>query len=157
MSRQLINRRQTLAPCICPEDWVGRVNSLHEPGSRALDSVLTLKWLPAQEIVTAIVENSAQRPFPRNGICGVLVFSRDTEPVGYTHTHTHTQHTHTQLALNILGLCIHRFNQQWIKNIGRKKIPESFKKQNLNLLCADNYLHSIYIVFMTIYITFILY
>ena len=30
--------------------------------------------------------------------------------------------------------------------IFRKKIPESSKKQNLNLLCTCNYLHSIYIV-----------
>ena len=27
-----------------------------------------------------------------------------------------------------------------------KKIPESSKKQNLNLMCAGNYLHSMYIV-----------
>ena len=33
----------------------------------------------------------------------------------------------------------------------RKKIPESFQKQNLNL-SFQNYLHSIYIVFTTIYI-----
>ena len=33
----------------------------------------------------------------------------------------------------------------------RKKIPESFQKQNLNL-SLQNYLHGIYIVFTTIYI-----
>ena len=31
--------------------------------------------------------------------------------------------------------------------IFEKKIPGNFKKQNLNLLHADNYLHSIYTVF----------
>lgn len=35
---------------------------------------------------------------------------------------------------------------------GEKKIPESSKKQNLNLLPVCNYLHNIYIVFTTIYI-----
>ena len=34
----------------------------------------------------------------------------------------------------------------------KKKIPESPKKQNLNLLCAGNYLHSFDTVFTTIYI-----
>ena len=36
----------------------------------------------------------------------------------------------------------------------QKTIPESPKKQNLNLLCAGNYLHSFYTVFATIYIAF---
>ena len=31
-----------------------------------------------------------------------------------------------------------------------KKIPEGPQKQNLNLLCASNYLRSIYIVFTTV-------
>ena len=35
--------------------------------------------------------------------------------------------------------------QPWIKNIW-KKIPESSKKKNFNLLHTDDYLHSIYIV-----------
>ena len=39
----------------------------------------------------------------------------------------------------------------------QKKIPESSKKQNLNLLHASNYLHSIYIVFTTTYLAFTLY
>ena len=38
-----------------------------------------------------------------------------------------------------------------------EKIPESSKKQNLNLLHAGNYLNSIYIVRITIYIAFTLY
>ena len=38
-----------------------------------------------------------------------------------------------------------------------KKIPESSMKQNSNLLYTGNYLHSIYIVFTTIYIAFTLY
>ena len=44
-----------------------------------------------------------------------------------------------------------------LKIFGKKKqktIPESPKKQNLNLLCAGNYLHSFYTVFATIYIAF---
>ena len=57
--------------------------------------------------------------------------------------------------LKLLGeqsaLHIHSFNHLWIENIqGKKKIPESSKKQNLNL-------HSIYIVFTIIYIAFALY
>ena len=132
MSRQLINRRQTLAPCICPEDWVGRVNSLHEPGSRALDSVLTLKWLPAQEIVTAIVENSAQRPFPRNGICGVLVFSRDTEPVGYTHTHTHTHTAYTHTVGSQYPRALHPQIQPTVdQKYWKKKNSRKFQKAKL--------------------------
>ena len=39
-----------------------------------------------------------------------------------------------QLAL-IFELCIHGFNQPRIENIGKNFFPESFKKQNLNLLC----------------------
>ena len=35
-----------------------------------------------------------------------------------------------------------------------EKIPEYFKKQNLNLLQIDNYLHSPFIVFFNIYIAF---
>ena len=38
-----------------------------------------------------------------------------------------------------------------------KKIPECSKKHNLNFLHTDNYLHSIYIVFTTIYIAFTVY
>ena len=63
---------------------------------------------------------------------------------------------HIQSALCISKQYSCGFNQLWIGNIGGKKIPESFKKQNL--IChAGNYLHSSYIVFKTIYIAFILY
>ena len=61
-----------------------------------------------------------------------------------------------QLALHICRFGIPVFNQQQIKNI-RKKISGSSKKQNFNLPHAGNYLHSIYIVFTTIYIAFTLY
>ena len=47
-----------------------------------------------------------------------------------------------QLAIHFHGLCIYRSNQlifHW--TILRNKIPGSFKKQNLNLLCTGNYLH----------------
>ena len=37
------------------------------------------------------------------------------------------------------------------------KIPESFKNQNLNLLCTSNYLHSTYLVFTTIFTALTLY
>ena len=50
-----------------------------------------------------------------------------------------------QLTLHIHGFHIHRFKQRWIENIG-EKIPESSKKQSLNLPLTNNYLHSIYIV-----------
>ena len=42
------------------------------------------------------------------------------------------------------GFPILGFNHNQVKNIKEKNIPESFKKQNLNLPC--NYLYSIYIV-----------
>ena len=37
-----------------------------------------------------------------------------------------------------------------------KKIPESSKKHNLNLMCTGNYLHNIHIVFISVYIAFTL-
>ena len=43
------------------------------------------------------------------------------------------------------------------RKYSEKKITENSKKQNLSLLHAGNYLHGIYIVFSTIYITFTLY
>ena len=47
-----------------------------------------------------------------------------------------------QLATHFHGLCICRSNQLiFHRTILRNKIPESFKKQNLNLLCTGNYLH----------------
>ena len=61
-----------------------------------------------------------------------------------------------QLAFCIHGFCICGFNQPQIENI-KKKIQESSKKQNLNLPCTGNYLHSIYIVFITIHIAFTCY
>ena len=42
------------------------------------------------------------------------------------------------------------------KYLKKKKIPEISQKQNLNLLCTGNYLHSIYIIFITIYTAFTL-
>ena len=41
--------------------------------------------------------------------------------------------------------------------IFRRKIPGSSQKQHLNLPHKGNYLHSIYSVFITIYITLIIY
>ena len=41
------------------------------------------------------------------------------------------------------------------KRLGKTKIPESFKKENLNLPC--NCLHRIYMIFPTIYIIYTLY
>ena len=50
-----------------------------------------------------------------------------------------------KLALHIHGSTApSSANQRW-KNIGGK-IPESSKKQNLNLVHTGNYLHGIYIV-----------
>ena len=54
----------------------------------------------------------------------------------------------------ICGFCIWGWNHPWIENTQKKKNPESSEKQNLNLLCAGNYLHSFYTVFATIYIAF---
>ena len=54
-------------------------------------------------------------------------------------------------VVDIVGLLylqvmlLYRFKQLWIKNI-QKKIPETCKKQHLNLLHASNNFHSIYIV-----------
>ena len=48
------------------------------------------------------------------------------------------EYTGSPQYLKVLHLQIHQ-------NI-QKKIPESSRKQNLNLLHASNYLHSIYIV-----------
>ena len=59
-------------------------------------------------------------------------------------------------AFSVCGFHIHGFNQPWIKKYFFKN-PESSKKPNLNLPHASNYLHSIYIVFTTIYISFTLY
>ena len=59
------------------------------------------------------------------------------------------EYTGSPQYLKVLHLQMHQ-------NI-QKKIPESSKKKNLNLLHASNYLHSIYIVFTTTYIAFTLY
>ena len=68
---------------------------------------------------------------------------------------------HLQSALRIRGFCICGFSKPWMENILKqtnKKMPETFKKQNLNLLAGCpatiyiaftlvyNYLHSSYIV-----------
>ena len=68
------------------------------------------------------------------------------EPVGYTHM---------QGWLLCLGfLCIHRFNQQWIKNI-RKKFQKVSKSKTW-IWSVLTSIYSFYIVFTTIHITFIL-
>ena len=59
------------------------------------------------------------------------------------------------LNFNVHGFCICRLNQPQIKNI-QENNSRKFKKQNLNLPHAGNCLHSISIVFTTIYITFTL-
>lgn len=48
------------------------------------------------------------------------------------------------------------FKQLQMKNIG-EMIPENSKKHNLNLPSWGNYLHSVYIIFTTIYIVSISY
>ena len=47
---------------------------------------------------------------------------------------------HSQSVPGIHGFHICGFNQPHIENIQEKKIPESSKKQNLNLLWAGNYI-----------------
>ena len=67
----------------------------------------------------------------------------------------HTARLEVQLALHILGFCIHRFNQSQIKNIWKKAL-DSTSQQNLNLLCSSNYFinrfHCIYNYLRSIYI-----
>lgn len=55
------------------------------------------------------------------------------------------------------ALGVHRFNQAQIEIFLKKEIPESSKKQNLNLLCAGNYFRNIYIIFIAIYMAFTVY
>ena len=62
-----------------------------------------------------------------------------------------------QSSLHMDVFHIPRFSQPQIKNMQGKKIQENSKKQNMNLLHIGNYLHSVYIVFTTIYIAFTLY
>ena len=50
------------------------------------------------------------------------------------------------LTFHIGGFHMSTFKQLHVENIW-KKIPESSKKQNLNLLHLSKYLHNIYIVF----------
>ena len=57
--------------------------------------------------------------------------------------------TSIQLALYICGFHIHRFNKLQIEN-NRKKIPESSKRQNLNVPHPSNYVCNVYIVLSTI-------
>lgn len=54
-----------------------------------------------------------------------------------------------EMAFCICDLCIHGFNQLQIKNIG-ENIPESLKKQKLNLTHIGNNLQNIYIIFILI-------
>ena len=61
----------------------------------------------------------------------------------------------TELILHIYSFCTLRFNQSWI--FEKKKSPENFKKQNLNLPQVGNNVHNIYIVLTTIYTVFTLY
>ena len=51
-----------------------------------------------------------------------------------------------QSALHIHGICIHNLTNWKSKNVQERKDAESYEKQNLNLLWAGSYLHSIYIV-----------
>ena len=51
-----------------------------------------------------------------------------------------------QSALHIYRFYICGFNQHVLKIFKEKKIPESSKKQNLNLPRASNYFYSIYLV-----------
>ena len=54
---------------------------------------------------------------------------------------------HIQSVFCICGFHIHGFNQLQIKNIQEKKLSENAKKQNLNLLCWQQYtqhLHCLY-------------
>lgn len=53
-------------------------------------------------------------------------------------------HVLAQPALHIWGFCIHRFNQPGMENIQKKNFRK-LPKQKLNLFCARNCLHSIYI------------
>ena len=60
-----------------------------------------------------------------------------------------------QSALCIHGFRICGFNQPQMKNIWEKNSRKS-QKAKLNLLHTGNYLQSIYIVFMAIYVAFAL-
>ena len=62
--------------------------------------------------------------------------------------------TYSQLSILVGSTPV---NLTMDRKYSEKKIPENSKKQNWNLLQASNYLHSICIVFPTIYITFTLY
>ena len=57
--------------------------------------------------------------------------------------------SYIQWALRTHMFHICRFNPPWIKSCVFFKFPESSKKQNLNLQCPGNSLHSIYIVLTT--------
>ena len=63
-----------------------------------------------------------------------------------------------QLALHVRSFHIHGFNQPVDQNYFEKKnFFWKFQKVDLNLPHTNNYLHSFYIVFTTIYIAFRLY
>ena len=60
---------------------------------------------------------------------------------------SHIKPGEVQSAFHARRFWICAINQLQIESIWeKKKIPESPKKQNLNLPCSGNYLHSIYIV-----------
>ena len=62
-----------------------------------------------------------------------------------------------QSALHICGFHKFRFGQMQVENTQRKNFQKITKSKTWNWLQASNYLHSIYIVFTDIYITFTLY
>ena len=79
VSKQSNNRRQTLAPCIYLEVWVGCTNLRCEPRRCALDSTLTLTWLLAQEMVTVITENSPKTISPEMNLMEYYQCFLDTQ------------------------------------------------------------------------------
>ena len=79
VSKQSTNRRQTLAPCIYLEGWVGCTNLRCEPRCCALDSALTLTWLLAQEMVTVITKNSPKTISPEMNLMEYYQCFLDTQ------------------------------------------------------------------------------
>ena len=57
-----------------------------------------------------------------------------------------TRHEMRTCGLPHHGSCILGFSRPQIANIWGEKIPESSQRQNLSLLNAPNYFHSIYVV-----------
>ena len=79
VSKQSTNRRQTLAPCIYLEGWVGCTNLRCETRCCALDSALTLTWLLAQEMVTVITKNSPKTISPEMNLMEYYQCFLDTQ------------------------------------------------------------------------------